>query len=158
MGNHFDFCSFQRLVNNVGGIGPYQSFARTPTHPGDRLRQYGFKFWMDVALLKNDEYHYPKAAGVYAVSCASLMLRGEQYVPAYQHVMYIGSAQNIAKRVSNPSHWYNVINERYQSMGTAVWLDVLLTEEFRYVEKCLIKEIRPLLNIQHNRPVLTVVQ
>lgn len=106
---------------------------------------------MDVAVVKNDEYFIPKSSGVYAISCGMMVPAGETWRMASQHIMYIGSAQNIAKRVSHPNHWFNIINERYPILNVAVWLDVLLTDEFRYIEKCLIKEVRPLLNIQHNR-------
>ena len=144
----FNFCSFQKFVNKVGGIGPYIAYDPTPDRPGDRLKQYGFRFWLNYLEETNGRLWMPSYPGVYAINCAPYDPNNHG-IPT-QHILYIGSSQNIFKRVYDPNHWYMKIRERWAlERRYILWIDVLRTKDYQYIEKCLIQEIRPLLNVHH---------
>ena len=68
----FDFCQFQRFVNNIGGTPEYRSHEQNAEFEDDRLSQYGFGFWTDI--MPHIEYsgnrwlQHPPLPGVYAIS------------------------------------------------------------------------------------------
>lgn len=146
----FNFCRFQRLVNNVGGIGPYQAYPSKARFIGDRLTQYGFKYDFEHEYNEIDEMSIPRGAGVYAITAINVYHRETGTETGYGHLMYIGSARNIAARVTQPTHWWAKCMRRLDKVDRMVWLHVLLTDDYKWVEKCLIRELRPWLNIQHN--------
>lgn len=152
----FDFCQFQRFVNNTGGTKEFPSYADYPEQfLGDRLTQYGFGFWSDMiphVPKGSDEWStHPKRPGVYAISVVPMDL--DQW-PAkqlgYERLLYIGSAKNIHNRLNSQGHWIKKINDRFTDRNKLVVVRVLLTDDYLWAEKSLIRTLRPLLNIQHN--------
>lgn len=143
----FDFCALQRFVNNVGGCDEHPAFPTAPRWAGDRLTQYGFgeRIWMP-----------PAVPGVYAITacitdCIPRFGGSTDFVPrGYEHIIYIGCSKNIAKRLEHPDHPWNIIDERLFADENGRAIRVLPTEDYRWVEKSLIRTLRPLLNIQHN--------
>lgn len=127
----FDFCQFQRFVNNVGGIGEYPAFSTEPIRVGDRLTQYGF----------SSVGPPPSRPGVYVVCCYSIWYRH-----GAEHLLYIGSSVNMFRRVMNINHPYRIAYDR----TGAAYTRYLVIDDFRNAERSLIRTLRPLLNIQHN--------
>ena len=126
-----DFCQFQRFINNIGGTDEHPAFPTEPIRVGDRLTQYGF----------SSAGPPPGEPGVYAVCCSAMWVRH-----GAEHLLYIGSSANMFKRVMNPNHPYRVA---YNRTGSA-YTRYLVIDDFRRVERSLIRTLRPWLNIQHN--------
>lgn len=155
----FDFCQFQRFVNNVGGGHGLVSYAgSTPEFIGDRLTQYGFCDWSDLIPHVDEKLDrwetLPCRPGVYAV-CALVTksdptVFGAEPVGA-SHLLYIGSAKNIKKRVLSTGHPYQRCVDRLVSERNTVvvYVRVLLTNDYLWAERSLIRTLRPCLNIQH---------
>ena len=131
----FDFCQFQRFVNNTFGSNDYPSFPTTPARPGDRLTQYGF----DLA-----DGPCPDYAGVYAIVSRAYVFG--PHVKAHDHLLYIGSAKNIRKRLNGANHPI----KKFRRMNCLLFVLYKQTNDYMGVEKSLIKCLRPWFNIQHN--------
>lgn len=84
----------------------------------------------------------PKCAGVYAV-----LARNWPGTSGEEHIVYIGSAANVYKRVMNPNHIYRRLYSHVN--GCLVYTRTFRTEDYREWEKAAIRQFRPLLNIQH---------
>lgn len=85
----------------------------------------------------------PEKAGVYAV-CAC-----HWQEPFREHLLYIGSARNIRKRVMNPNHVYRRLYDR--ANGWLIYTRSFVTDNYLEWEKLAISELHPILNIQHKR-------
>ena len=151
-----DFCRVQRLINQLGGSSEFPSYADiSPEFVDDRLTQYGFGYWSDMAAHIADGGHWkwlkhPPLPGVYAITVVACDYVGHRVPKGAEHLLYIGCAKNIAKRLASPDHWYNKIVRRFHNADCAVVVRVLLTNEYLWAERSLIKTLRPALNIQHN--------
>ena len=151
-----DFCWLQRFANNVGGMPTLESFADVrPEFHDDRLSQYGFHYWSDMVAHITDGYHWrwlehPPLPGVYAITVVACRYDGQRIPIGAEHILYIGCAKNIASRITSTDHWYRRILERFHNGDCAVVVRVLLTQDYQWVERSLIRTLRPLLNIQHN--------
>ena len=66
-----------------------------------------------------------------------------------EHLLYIGSSKNVAKRVLRPDHYYRIIYNRFSGTDVLVYTKTLLCEEPVESEKILIKYLRPKLNKAH---------
>lgn len=153
----FDFCAFQRFVNNIGGAPEFPSYANAePQFKYDRLAQYGFEFWSDMVAHIVEGYHWrfldhPPLPGVYAITTVACdYVNGSRIPKGAEHLLYIGSAKNISKRLAHPEHWIHEIMRRLHNGDVAVVTRVLLTKDYMWAEKSLIRTLRPLLNIHHN--------
>ena len=87
-----------------------------------------------------------KEHGVYAV-CAKACNANSS-----EHVLYIGSSQNMYRRLTNERHPYRRIFNR--AKGWHVYTRAMVTRDFRNAEVEMIRKMRPLLNIQHNGKAL----
>lgn len=128
----------QRLINELGGLEGYPAFPKETVN-GDRLTQYGFDYGSKAT---------PTEAGVYAVVAFAYDPNKHASLVGSEHLLYIGSSKNIQKRVFHTDHWYTKCYNRFQ--GSIVYTRHLLTDDYLYVEKSLIKTLRPRLNIIHN--------
>ena len=147
----FDYCEYQETVNHLGGDQFSPAYNDPPDVAGDNLKMYGFKFWMDYATFSpiKDEWEMPTFSGVYAVTAIQQgRYWGSPPVGAL-HILYIGSAKNIAARVETPGHWYQRVLERNELGGVAP-LYVLPTTHYQLYERSLIRSLRPWFNIHHN--------
>jgi len=146
-----DFCRIQRMINQMGGIGEFPAFQPSKC-PGDRLTEYGFCRFPDSMYFDEvrDEFRYHARPGVYAVWAVSHSREADGYVfPQQQHVLYIGSSKNVRSRIETPGHWPQRCLDRNWPNHISVVIEVLYTDQYRWVERSLIEELRPLLNIQH---------
>lgn len=135
----FDFCNIQRLINQLGGCDEFPAYPIAPKWAGDRLTQYGFDNGFDV--------HPPKCAGLYAVVCAKMGFDGKEfYHIGAEHILYIGVAKNIHKRVKSANHWPRKLNDRF-----GAYTRHLITNDYIAIEKSLIRTLHPWLNVIHNR-------
>lgn len=103
-----------------------------PVYKGDRLSAHGF----DTSGLSMFGFSVP---GVYAVCCRK--------PPGAEHLLYIGSSTNVTNRIMTPGHWPDRLTKR---MGYGVvYFRVLHISDGTHheVEKRLIRQLRPLLNI-----------
>jgi len=82
----------------------------------------------------------PFNPGVYIV-CACNM----PYEKGERHILYIGSSNNICKRVNNPNHPYK---KAYNRLNGLVFISYYETESFIEIEKMLIEKHQPIMNIQ----------
>lgn len=151
----FDFCQFQRFVNNLGGSPEFRAHNVEPEFVDDRLSQYGFQCWSDIvphldnwrSFVRND---YPPFPGVYAITTVAHIGRTwDENVLGAQHLLYIGSAKNIDQRLKHPNHWLQRIVDRFKPDDTLLFVRVLLTKDYLWAEKSLIRTLRPWLNIHH---------
>ena len=84
----------------------------------------------------------PSFSGVYLVGVAHLT------DPKKSRIVYVGSSQNICKRLQSSDHPYKRLLGRL-SDDFLVWTKTLEVEDYRALEIELIKELRPLMNKQH---------
>jgi len=82
----------------------------------------------------------PQCPGVYAVCVKNCLSSKER-------IIYIGSAQNIFKRVMKLQHPYRLAFSRFNDKY--VYTKSIETEDYARLEKELIKIYRPLLNKAH---------
>jgi hypothetical protein len=82
--------------------------------------------------------------GVYAV-CICRQLDGRTFTP--ERILYIGSSNNVQKRIISQHHPYIKIFRRLDEYF--VYTRIIYCEDYRALEKKLIKIYRPLLNKQH---------
>lgn len=86
----------------------------------------------------------PSAPGVYCVSVFNLQTKKSQ-------ILYIGSSQNISKRVLNTKHPYRVVYDQMRGQfDMAVTIRFKECDDFIELEKKLIRRLRPPLNLQHS--------
>lgn len=154
----FDFCRIQTLMNHIGGNDEFPAHGSVdPLFHNDRLTQYGFAFWSDM-LPFTEVYvgpykwkEHPPLPGVYAISVVACCIDTGARIPTgSEHLLYIGCAKNIAKRLDNPDHWFHEIMRRLHDADQMVVVRVLLTKDYLWAERSLIRTLRPVLNIQHN--------
>lgn len=155
MNQSFDFCELQRTLNYVGGLPGYPARGYPePEFIGDRLSQYGFDYWSDLMPhipgdMKPEERH-PRRPGVYAISTVALgVVDGLLRPVGAQHLLYIGSAKNIKSRLESSNHWLRTLEDRFSGPDVALLIHVMLTHEYQWAERSLIRTLRPVLNIQH---------
>lgn len=147
----FDYCQYQELVTLLGGDEWSPAVTEPPKYPGDNLGYYGLKYWMDHATFSviDDEWKLPTFSGVYVVTC---IYPGPNFLEEDKagclHTLYVGCAENIAKRVSHPDHWYQRAQRRF-AKKFHVGLYVLPTTDYRLYERSLIRTLRPFFNIHH---------
>jgi hypothetical protein len=84
-----------------------------------------------------------KAPGVYAVCVKNGY--GKKYP---ERIIYIGSSQDIHKRLLSPNHVYKKCYQKFD-VDRPVYTKEILTENYKELEKELIRVYRPLLNKQH---------
>jgi len=149
-----DFCRVQRLINKLGGSADFPAHNHEPQFVDDRLSQYGFYFWSDLMphVPRNADWHYrhPARPGVYAISVVALGVIDNILQPVgAQHLLYIGSSKNIANRLCDTNHWLRKCELRFDAPDVALLVHVLLTDEYTWAERSLIRSLRPLLNKQH---------
>lgn len=138
-----DFCQLQKEANARGGVLGLRAYPQGSY--GDRLAQYGLG--MEGG---DDNEIIPAGPGVYAISVAVLTVDDCRVRPCgHEHLMYIGCAKSLRKRLRQKGHWYERINDRFPSLEHAVILRWRETDHYQWMERCLIRNLRPLLNIQH---------
>lgn len=146
----FDYCEFREMVNLLGGDYNTPACEMDPEYAGDNMAWLGFKKWHEYATFSviEDKWKLPTFSGVYAVTCAC---KGKNFLErtGYLHTIYVGSAKNIAQRVSNPGHWYQRAQNRFRGRPIIVGLYVLPTTDYRIYERSLIQVLRPFFNIHH---------
>lgn len=151
-----DYCQIQRLINELGGSGNFPSYKDVePYYPHDRTTQYGFGEWIDMIphLPKGSDYweKHPARSGVYAISVVQgTRTDSNDCEFTASHLLYIGSSKNILKRLSGPKHPLRTYLKRFDKEHHFVVVTVLLTKDYLWAEKSLIKTLRPWFNIQHN--------
>lgn len=142
----FDYCQFQRFVNNVGGNDEFPAYVfPSIRHHGERLIQYGFihKQW-------EEEEPWPPLPGVYAISALQMEFDGKQYAAiGSEHILYVGSSQNIRARLYNNHPWYDRLIDRFSLNDRACFVRYKVTNNYLWEERSLIRNLRPLLNIHH---------
>lgn len=94
-------------------------------------------------MLMSDVFGPPTCPGVYAV-----VVRNHEMGSA-EHVIYVGSSSHIRSRVSSPDHPYRIAYERF-TPNALVTLKFLVCDNYKEVERDVIKGLRPLLNKHHN--------
>lgn len=151
----FDFCKLQRLINKIGGSDAFPAYTQDGEFVDDRLTQYGFNYWSDLAphIPRGADWNgrHPERSGVYAISVVAVNeSTGKPWPCGAQHLLYIGSAKNIAKRLSSNTHWLRRCERRFCGPHNLLLVHVLLRKDYLWVERSLIRTLRPLLNIQHN--------
>ena len=95
-----------------------------------------------IAGFEISPFGLPRSPGVYAVYTFNQLTKNLS-------LEYIGSSNNMAKRVYNHSHQYSKLND---SKGEFEYICVAFCETKDYIkmEIDLIKEYKPRLNIAHN--------
>lgn len=88
----------------------------------------------------------PSDAGVYLVCLENSVRYGGVRC---ERVMYVGSSNNIKKRMADPTHPLNVLREQYP-WPDAVYLRMYICDDYLEREVQFIKLFRPPMNIQHN--------
>lgn len=148
----FDYCDFIELVNCIGGDDHVPAFNDRPEYPGDNMGWFGFKYWMEHATFSvvEGKWKLPTCSGVYAVTA---VYPGENFLDTSRagalHTLYVGCAENIAKRVSHPDHWYQRARRKFQKTKFHAGLYVLPTTDYKLYERSLIRGLRPMFNIHH---------
>lgn len=151
-----DYCQVQRLINRIGGSKEFPAYSDTESYyPHDRLTKYGFGEWSDMAphLHRGKDYRkeYPSRPGVYAISVAQgIHTTQSDWEFTAAHLLYIGCSRNILKRLSDPFHHLHRCVSKFDKEHQVVIVQVLLTKDYLWAEKSLIRTLRPWLNIQHN--------
>jgi len=89
----------------------------------------------------------PNTAGVYAIFVMNIALWRKCNIYS-EHLLYIGSSNNISKRVYNEKHPYYKASIRFNNgnldYGVIVkWMDV---DDYLHIEKEMIKALKPPLN------------
>lgn len=95
-------------------------------------------------LFKNvevDPFGPPKSPGVYAV-CKSI------HGIFKEKILYIGSAQNIFIRVMSLKHHYRILLDK-SSYPILIYVKSIETEDYKSLEKVLIRLYKPKLNTHH---------
>lgn len=88
--------------------------------------------------LESDGFPPMPGKAVYAVFVFNLFTAGAQ------HLLYIGSTDNLEKRRSGNKHPYKVAFKRFQ--GYVVCFKYYYTDDYREDEKVLIRHYRPIFN------------
>ena len=84
----------------------------------------------------------PRESGVYGVFCS------RRIRDCVNHLVYIGAAKNVRKRVMNLKHVYRKLFNRLPP-GRIVWTQTLELEKgYQIAEKILITHFKPVLNKQ----------
>lgn len=82
----------------------------------------------------------PPFPGVYAICVLS-------HIRAKERILYIGSSQNIYKRIMAMTHPYRILYNRFNEL--LVYTRCFECGDYEFVEKKLIQAYRPLLNKTH---------
>ena len=93
----------------------------------------GYKIEKDIFL------GIPNKCGVYIIYCIDL----ENLT---FNIFYIGSAKNISKRLSTLNH---PISKYIKNPSISYRIDIILCENYKNIEKTLIKLFQPQLNKMH---------
>lgn len=88
------------------------------------------------------EFGPPSEPGVYCVAIFNSNTRTTQ-------IVYVGSSKNIFKRVMNPGHHYRKLNNDISDFHINIYVKFKVCENYRELEKRLIKRLRPVYNINH---------
>lgn len=83
----------------------------------------------------------PPCPGVYAVC-----VRNRLHHAGAEHIIYIGAASDVRRRVTNPRHYYRIAYDRLPGL---VYTRTWATDDYLRIEKEQIRQLRPILNIQH---------
>lgn len=148
---NYNWADFQEIVTLTGGDKFSPAVKRYPWSPGDNMAFYGFRPADDYETFSvlDDEWKLPTFSGVYAVtSVYHGRFNDDGTTVGYMHLLYIGCAQDIAKRMLDRKHWYNRAKER-EPRDVHVQLWVIPTTDYRRIERDLIRRMRPLFNIHH---------
>jgi len=81
-----------------------------------------------------------RGPGVYAI-----WARNMSWETGEAHLLYIGSGENMYKRINSMQHPYRIAFNR---LNGSVYTSSLNTEDYINIEASLIKKYRPILNIQ----------
>lgn len=143
----FDFCKLQRLINSIGGSDEFPAY-EVPAirHHGERIMQYGLtcKQYCEIDPL-------PALPGVYSISALQLSFSdGKYHSVGSEHLLYIGSSQCIRTRLYNNHPWYGKVHGRFFDLDRVVIVRYRITPEYKWMERSLIRTLRPLFNIHHN--------
>lgn len=147
----YNWADFQKAVRACGGDALNPSLPWNPRSPGDNMALYGFVPVDDLMVYSvlDDEFKLPSFSGVYAVTAVyHRAISRHETVTGYLHLLYIGSARDIEKRMKDKMHWYNRFKER-EEKHTYIHLWVIPTPDYKRIERDLIRRMRPLLNIHH---------
>lgn len=88
------------------------------------------------------EFGHPKSQGVYILFVSN-------YITQKSQILYIGSSKNLSKRINDPSHFYRLSLE-VLSNEYFVYSMSCVIDNYKEIEKEMIKYFKPPLNIQHN--------
>ena len=94
----------------------------------------------------------PEYSGVYAV-CMMITTERDadgRSLSRDHYVLYVGSSNNIKRRISNPSHPFHAARSEWGALGYIVYLRSFPCDNYKEREKQAIKLFRPPMNIQHN--------
>lgn len=148
---NYNWADFQEVVQLCGGDDLSPAVRWIPRSPGDNMGWHGFRRAEEFMVFSvlDDEFKLPSFAGVYAVTAVYHgRLDEHNLTVGFLHLLYIGSSQDIAKRLSNKNHWYNRFKSREpQDVRVELW--IIQTPDHRRIERDLIRRMRPLLNIQY---------
>lgn len=86
------------------------------------------------------EFAKPSTPGIYAIWACNY-----SFECGVKHLLYIGSTNNIYKRLNSSSHPYKIAFNR---LSGAVWVSFTETENLRENERYLINKHSPILNRQ----------
>lgn len=95
-------------------------------------------------IFSEADFCKPNSAGVYLV-CVRKRDEFLNYV-GREKILYVGSSQNIAKRLNNRNHPYLKAYQRFDDIS--VYTRSYLTDNYKELELLLIKKLRPILNKQ----------
>ena len=93
-------------------------------------------------IMSDADFCKPDMAGVYMV-CVRKRDDCLRYV-GREKILYIGSSQNIRKRLNNRKHPYLLAYQRFDDIS--VYTRSYLTDNYKELELQLIKKLRPILN------------
>jgi len=82
----------------------------------------------------------PKLPGIYAICVTS-------HIYAKERILYIGSSNNIFKRIMAASHPYRILYDRFSDF--LVYTKCFECDDYEFIEKKLIQAYKPLLNKTH---------
>ena len=92
---------------------------------------------------ESSAFGLPNSSGVYVVCIRPYNLISPE------RIMYVGSSKNMRKRVYRESHPYMKLFRRFENH--LVYVKFLITDNYLELEKNIIRQTKPFLNIQHNR-------
>lgn len=119
--------------------------ALTPDH----RRKSGLRF-TDIGFGELESGMMPGCdkPGVYAIIAYSIThpTRDGRVLPIHEHLLYIGSGVNVKRRLSGNHHIYDKF---FMLGGYQCMVRILFTADYLEEEKRLIRELKPVFNIQH---------